>query len=400
MPTHTPVRALAISLDSTSTLLPDGTRWSHAAVFGTFYYKGEQLTVDVALLEQFVHNFASGGYPQKPCVDYDHGSTKADPSGDSPKAGDIVELRVVESASALPPSAAQQIQLAGRALSDERNFGLWARWHPTPKAEERIRGREYTEMSIAWADDLVNPRTSKEQGPTLLSIALTNTPHLDTMVPIAATRGEGGSRADSRQERSDMEKVNLLTRLGVAIGRVFSNEEEATSAVEAKISSLTNDVASLQPVKAFATAICTELGASDTVVALAKVKELKTQVATAETAAREAKKVALTAKRDGILKKFEDRYVPAEKPFLETALTADLEAGTDTIEKMLTARPKHSITTRASAKDEGKNMTKNATLDARVKELCRDEKLSYGDALEKAERELADEARESATATV
>lgn len=195
-----------------------------------------------------------------------------------------------------------------------------------------------------------------------------------------------------------MEKVTLLTRLGILLGRTVSTEEEATAGVEARVTTLQQEVQSLQPTKAFATAVIAELGVADTSAALTRVREMKAAVTAAENAAREAKKVALATKRAAILEQFKDRYVPAEKPFLETALTADLEAGTDAIEKMLTARPKSTITLRASGADNGKNRPAGeAALDDKVKTFMRDEKLSYADALERAEAEIAEEQRVAST---
>lgn len=399
--THTEIRSLGITLDPASTRLADGSRWSHAATMGTFWYRGKQVVLDADYLRALVTTFASGGYPQKPIVDYDHGSVRADGSGNSPKAGDIQELRVVLSAADLPPTAVEQIARAGRTADDARNFGLWMRWTPNDVAEQRVQRREYTDLSITFADSCTNPRTGSAQGPTLFSVALTNTPHLDTMVPIAAARGEGAQPAASTSpdhERSAMEKNTLLTRMSVALGRVIGTEEEAASAAESRITSLTREVESLQGVKTFAAAVLAEVGETDTTKALGSIKELKVKVATAESAAREAKKLELTAKRDAIIKKFEDRFVPAEKQYLEISLMTDLEAGRDGIEKMLGARPKLAILSRSSGADEGKNRpVGEAALDDKVKAFMRDEKLDYATALEKAEAEIADEQRVAST---
>lgn len=389
------IRALAVAMADAGVALADGSRWSHAATFGTFRYRGEEVTLDEAKMRAFVATFAAGGYPQKVPVDYDHGSLRSDPSGQSPKAGDVLELRVVTAAEELPPGAAEQIQRAGRALTDPRNFGLWARWRPTPTAEQRVRAREYTEMSIAFADTLTNPRSGETQGPTLLSIALTNTPHLDEMVPIAASRS-GGSPAEPGHQENRMNK--LLTALTARFGKPVETEEQGIAELNRAIEERDGQIRTLTAKAGVTDQVMTELGVTDTTQVVGKVRELKSTAQKAEETAREAKKTALSAKVDGLLKKYEDRFVPAEKEGLTTLLTADVEAGRDTVEKMLAARPKLTMTRRASAADGGQNVSDDAKLDARVKEFMRDEKLAYDVALERAEAEMAAERRAAAAA--
>jgi hypothetical protein len=114
----------------------------------------------------------TSGYPQKIPVDYDHGSTTADPEvrklrvqGQVPKAGDVLELRGVFAADRVhrrSEGGRGKARRAGRPpLDDARNFGLWMRWKPTARALAAIKAGEYTELSIAFDDDIPHNTTAK-----------------------------------------------------------------------------------------------------------------------------------------------------------------------------------------------------------------------------------------------
>ncbi|HEX5409193.1 MAG TPA: phage protease [Gemmatimonadaceae bacterium] len=179
-------------------LAADGSIWSHAATFGDYVYGGETMAITPATVRNFLRVFASG-YPQKVPVDYEHDTARltgdAKQPGAIPKAGDILELAAVERPADLNPAMQLQVEKAGRAVDDPRNLGLWVRWRPTPRALQLLHGREYSEMSITWYEDYPHNQTGAAQGPTIVSVALTNTPFLDGMVPIALTLVTPGIRA-------------------------------------------------------------------------------------------------------------------------------------------------------------------------------------------------------------
>jgi hypothetical protein len=139
----------------------------------------------------------TNGYPKKVPVDYEHASTTDDPEvrklraqGLVPKAGDVVELRGVFSSEDFTgdlKSAAEKLSAqAQRPLDDPRNLGLWMRWKPTSRALNAIKAGEYTELSIAFDEDLPRNTDGAGQGPGLWAVALLNTPFLDDMLPVAA----------------------------------------------------------------------------------------------------------------------------------------------------------------------------------------------------------------------
>jgi phage I-like protein len=199
---HALLLTLGATLDTDTALRSDGTRWDHAAVMGTFYYDGEEFTIDEDVLQSFVANFKRGS-PAKVPIDYDHSTTNKKAVGQGtpvPKAGDLVEMKAVTSAADLIDDMLAKIKRAGREPTDPANFGLWIRWRPTPPALGYVKNREYTEMSAAFYEDCKDPKTGEMQGPTLYAVALTNTPFLNDMVSIAAsalsTRGGGGDAAD------------------------------------------------------------------------------------------------------------------------------------------------------------------------------------------------------------
>jgi phage I-like protein len=391
-------RALAAAVGAPSTLLPDGSIWSHAAVPGTFWYRGEQATLDHTTFASFVANFRAGS-PGKVPVDYDHGSFKADGTGPFPKSGDVLELRDVAAAADLPAAALAQIAALGRDADDQLNFGLWVRWKPTERALGLLRAREYTEMSICFGEPDSPPRTGEPQGPTLYSIALTNTPHLDDMVPIAARRSDGGN-APAAREDSTMTTSTFLSRLSALLGRAIGTEDQAATAAEEAVIALRADVtrreatiAELKPGADGFRALAAELAETDPAKAVAKVKELRATAAAATARAEKEETKALAGDVDKILRTHETKFVPAEKTFLSESLTAELRAGTKPgetkLEKILAVRPAIAAFERRSGADSGRNPDAGAELDELTAQIQKDEKVDYGTALGKAERTIA-----------
>jgi phage I-like protein len=184
------IRVLASSSITADVIQPDGTMWSHAAALGTFFQR-ESFTIDRAKVESFVSNFSTGRTPKVP-MDYEHGTVNgaADHGQPVPKAGDVVEMKGVYSfldfTGDLLPAVKRLAAKVARPLDDPRNFGLWIRWRPTARAFDLVRQREYTDLSICYLEQKQNTLTGKEQGPTVISIALTNTPAISDMLPIAA----------------------------------------------------------------------------------------------------------------------------------------------------------------------------------------------------------------------
>jgi hypothetical protein len=328
MKTKTTLHApLAEHFSRASNVLADGTMWSHAAVLGDFTRGGGgSIALDAPAMRSFAQNFAKG-YPKKVPVDYEHETVFKDPAHDAVpytrKAGDVIEVIAVLAIADL--NAAMQKQIADetarrtalggpRATEPVNPLGLWIRWQPTTRALALVREGEVSEMSITFMSEMT-AKDGEEQGPTLLSVALTNTPFLDEMIPVAATRGTGGSPAAP----ADQEKTTMSTSTGriallaaVLAGRAVLTEEDAEKAISDKVTELKRENADLQPAKQFTEILSREIGETDPAKALEKVKSLKADVAKAEKASKDAKTEATAAKVEAVLLKHEKR-IPSVK---------------------------------------------------------------------------------------
>jgi hypothetical protein len=378
--TTTKTRSLATfdAVATDSIVLTDGSIWSHAASLGT-YVKGSEFTIDRPLIENFIRVFASG-YPRKVPVDYDHSSTNgaAGSGAPVPKAGDVVELRGVfapeDFTGDLKTSAEKLAQQAGRDLADPQNLGLWMRWKPTNRALGMIKEREYTDLSITFGP-VEDKSTGKPQGEVLIAVALTNLPFIDTMLPVAASRGgaqlqdpaSGATDAITSQEQKMTTK--MLNATGLLAGKAVTNEDEAV----VELTALHQELPAL---RSFSRDVAAEIGETDAAKAVAKVKELKASVADFELKAKTEKAKATKAVVDSTLKELEAKFVPAMRPMLERELTREIGEGkaakdTETV-KALTAAPDLGITTRTTGADDGSssaNTGDDVKIDAKAKEL-------------------------------
>jgi phage I-like protein len=352
-------------LSSDSALQSDGTLWTHAATMGT-RIKGSEFTIDKTVIENFVNVFKSG-YPQKLCVDYEHGTMNGatDFGQPVPAAGQIVELKGVYSVDDftgdLKTTAEKLAAKINRPLSDARNFGLWMRWRPTARAAQMVSSREYTEVSIAFSHDYPDNETGEGQGPTILSVALTNTPFLDDMLPVAASRDHDrgtSTELDEKRNRS-MPVPQMLQRAAALFGRAFTNEDEVVTAAEERINTLSRDNDSMKPKVTAYDAVASVIGESDPTKVAEKVRTLKTDVDTARKEKDDASNKAADSEADKILLKHETRLTPAQrdyfKPQLVTELKAGAKSGETKVEKVIESFPENKSLGRKSASDGGKD---------------------------------------------
>jgi phage I-like protein len=72
------------------------------------------------------------------------------------------------------------------------------RWKPTARALAAIKAGEYTELSIAFDEDIPNNVDGEGQGFGLWAVALSTRPFLDDMLPVAASRDTDPPPATSR----------------------------------------------------------------------------------------------------------------------------------------------------------------------------------------------------------
>jgi phage I-like protein len=352
-------------LSDASPLLSDGTLWTHAATMGT-RIKGTAFTIDKAVIDNFVQVFKSG-YPQKICVDYEHGTVNgaADSGQPVPAAGQIVELKGVYSVSDftddLKATAEKLAAKVNRKLDDPRNFGLWMRWRPTARAAQMVTSREYTEVSIAFSSDYPDNETGEAQGPTILSVALTNTPFLDDMLPVAASRDtDRGTSTDLDEKRNrSMPVPQMLQRAAALFGRAFTNEDEVVSAAEERINSLSRDNTAMKPKATAFDAVVAVIGESDPTKVAEKVRSLKTDVDTAKKEKDDAADKAATSEAEKIMLKHETRLTPAQRDYFKPQLIVELKAGAKSgetkVEKVIESFPENKSLGRRSASDGGKD---------------------------------------------
>jgi phage I-like protein len=360
----------------------DGTLWSHAATLGT-RFKGSAFTIDKATVENFIKVFTAG-YPRKVPVDYEHGTVNGatDRGQPVPAAGTIVELRGVYDAKDftgdLKAAAEKLTARMGRDLKDSRNFGLWMRWRPTARALEMVKANEYTEVSIAFSENYPHNVTSAGQGPTLLSVALTNMPFLDDMVSIAASRSDSppaAKPAPSKESRMPEANVRLLTAVAaITLAAAPTDEDQAEK-------QLTQAIPDINRMRTFAREVAVELGESEATPAVDKIKKLKAKVAEFELEAEKQKVKRVDATIATVFKDNENKLLPLSNPvmkFYVEGLRAELMAGkeldkTDTMAAIKALKP-HGITSQSSVGDEGKKApSDDDRLLARVREIMRDD---------------------------
>jgi hypothetical protein len=392
----------SLTVSGESLVLADGTLWSHAATLGT-RFKGTEFTIDQPCVENFVKVFTTG-YPQKIPVDYDHGSTTPDPDikklrvqGQVPKAGDVLELRGVFSATEFTgdlKAAAEKLSVqAGRPLDDPRNLGLWMRWKPTARALQAIKAGEYTELSIAFDDDLPHNVDGSGQGPGLWAVALLNTPFLDDMLPVAASRSEPPPARPASPERSSM-KLTALSVAAALLGRAITSEDEALQ----ELNNLGPHLKELGIMREYRDIVGAEFnGEKDPAKVVTSIRALRNELKTAQDAAAEQKKLGVKAAVDATIKSYEKAIgTVALRAMLTRELTRELEAGTE-LEKTETMKTlKELAPDRKFAQSAGPDIGGAATdddekLHARAKEiLATDPELkalsatNYGEAYKRA----------------
>jgi hypothetical protein len=367
-------------------LRSDGTLWSHAATLGSFVYGATEFTIDADTLEQIVANFASGD-PAKVPIDYEHETVKKDPATAAipftRKAGEIVEVRAVLADEQLLPEMRKQVdaERARRArvglARDIDPLGLWVRWEPTTRALSMVKDREVTEMSVVIDFDHPNRKTGEGQGPTLLSVALTNIPFLGDMTPVAAS-GDGRthpSASGGNLEESGMSTQNrLLVALAALLGKAPATEDEGIAELTAKVDSYKRDAEEGKTAKSGLAMLTAEIGETDPAKALAKVRELKAL----STAAASAAETAAASAIDAFLKEHEGRIgsVPARDHFKATLAAEAKAAPTTKVAELPTAKVILSLKPAAAlgqktVADRGANLTddRDVLLDRRAREL-------------------------------
>lgn len=98
----------------------------------------------------------------------------------------------------------------------EDNTQLWAvvRW--TPKAEQKLKDREFRYLSADFTMDFKNNETLQSHGPTLLGAGLTNRPVIKEMAPVIELSEDSNPNEETVMEEKIKEleaKVAELTKM-------------------------------------------------------------------------------------------------------------------------------------------------------------------------------------------
>lgn len=328
----------AVSSGGAGLLLPNGTVWSHAAQLGRFQYRGAWVELTPETVRNFAAVFATG-YPSKVPIDYEHDSADAGSTpGPRAKGGTVCEMRAVLSDDDLTPEIGAVVA-AHRAWAQEAGvadtaspYGLWIRWQPVARALSMLREREYTEMSIEWADDVLNPYTGFTQGPAVFAVALTNRPFLNEMIRVAASRDQAAT--PSASGKPEVRMNTFFNRLAALLGKPVATEDEAADEVTRTLSAARTELAArdetIRTLRAHETtvqALARELGTTPADVA-ATVRELSAAKAKADADAKAAKDAARDTHVKAFTAKYEPKFasVPAKDRWV-ARFTADLERG-------------------------------------------------------------------------
>lgn len=321
----------------TGVLLPNGTVWSHAAQLGRFQYRGEWVDLTPETVANFVRVFREG-YPSKVPIDYEHDSADTSTPGPRAKGGTVCEMRAVLTREDVTPEI-QAVIDAHRAWAEAAGvndtaspFGLWIRWQPVARALSMLKEREYTEMSIEWADDVLNPYTGAMQGPAVFAVALTNRPFLNEMIRVAASRDQAATPSASGNPEVKMH--TFFNRLAALLGKPVATEDEAAdevtrtlSAARSENATLSQQVIALKAHETTVTTLARELG-TDAAGLAAKVRELSAAKQASDAAAEQARADARAEQVRTFTATYEKKFVSV--PMRERAVarfTANLEAG-------------------------------------------------------------------------
>jgi phage I-like protein len=178
--------------------------WVHPA-------NGRDIVITGSDLEMVVRNFL-GKSNGEINVDYDHASEMPNLIGQPrPSAGRVLALRGPE-----PYTDSKGI----------RREILWGSYEPTEMARTMIRKREYRYISPVVQRERLNKTTGLDQGVTITTIALTNTPVLEEMPEIFASE-EGQvlrcaetafpSRSQVRRLSASENANDVLTRMALEL---------------------------------------------------------------------------------------------------------------------------------------------------------------------------------------
>lgn len=251
----------------------EAPKWIQVAYAGAWKgHMGGPFEFTRETFESFVRNFrahpsykaGADGVGSAPVLAFDFGHASEMPasSGDIPTIG--------------TPAQAWTLDLDIREGADGK-VELWALTQYLEPARTYVREGKYKWTSVSAWFDATDPVSGEDIGPCLTSIAFTNNPFLQGMVPIAATRTTVGPAEPAPSKDRNMDLKALLTQ-SLKL-KVDSDETAILLALNKRLEA--GDDASGQAAEATdaLTAILGALGVGSLDEVLAKVAQLLTDSA-------------------------------------------------------------------------------------------------------------------------
>lgn len=239
-------------------------KWQMLFPLGATKYRAdfprEGITFSGVVLKTMVSNWEAEGKPERQVNYFHRGSTSArdtTPKEEKVASGWIEDIKLSEKAG----------ELGVDDKGKPKPAGLYAQIRFTPRARAFIDGDEIRYLSPEFTLSRLDPRTGKEQGPTLLGAALLNDPFLTELPRVAAsdTPMEGTMAIDGKKLRKRLKLAETATEEEV---EAALEKEDAPDEKPVQLAELTDTV----------TKLSAELQASKAEVAKLNAAQRKSEV--------------------------------------------------------------------------------------------------------------------------
>jgi phage I-like protein len=280
-------------------------------------------------------------------------------------------------------------------MESRGNSGLWFAVEFTPEAYKALANREYRYFSPEFADEWEHPKSGVTYQDVVCGGAITNRPFLKDILPINLSEAFALSANPPKQG----ENVDLLRKLAALLGVKLSEEDGADNeaavlaALEAKLTEPKPPVDENKPTE-------------DPDKELAKLAEtnetVKKLMDDREADRKRLAQLELKERATSVGKKLSDiksdklALTPTARDNISAlCLTAPNEAYSDRIIETVRETLEKGIVElgeRGASRPNGNSRTATQSFDDRVKQIMKEEKLSYTDAAMKAseDSDLAD----------
>jgi hypothetical protein len=244
------------------------------------------------------------------------------------------------------------------------------RWKPTARALAAVKAGEYTELSIAFDEDVPNNVDGEGQGFGILAVALCMRPFLDDMLPVAASRDTEPPPAKPASREGTMKSLGALTALAAVFASTVTSDEDAATELPKLLPKVRSN-------HEFTSVVSAEFSnETDPVKVVKVIRELRADNDRLKKEKDDASKTAAKTTAESTIKQYEAAI--SSKPLREMLLrqlTGELEAGkkveeTETLAtlKSLPKAKNLGQSSSADAASEGE-MTEDQILDAKAREL-------------------------------